>query len=121
MDIGPVAVAELDRHVDRVAIEVDVGHGRADAHLDAGMARVEIRQPRDQPLGRKGRVGAQPQCARAGVLEQVLGGTSNGGEGRHDLVGEGAADPGEAHAVALAAQQLDPEVGFEHGDLPAHG
>ena len=38
---GPVAGAELDRQVDAVAIEIDVGHGRHDPHVRARMSLLE--------------------------------------------------------------------------------
>ncbi len=61
IEIGPVAVAVADRHVDAVVDERHMLHRGADAQIDIGMGGEKGAEARHQPFCREGRRQADGQ------------------------------------------------------------
>ena len=116
-----MTVPKLNGKIDRVAIEIDIRHPSANAHFHAKSIGLKVGQARDQPFGRESGVSAQPKCTVTGVLEQLFCSGLDGGKGRHYLRGIGLTNAGEANTMAFSPQQFNPEIGFQDGDLTAHG
>lgn len=114
-------MAHLYGQIDRVPVEVHVLDRIGDDHGDVAMAGIEVLQPGNQPLGREGGVGLQPQRAVRAAAHDLVGGAAYALEGRRDGLAVALTGLCEADAVALAPEQLHAQVGLQHVQLLAHG
>ncbi|MPM85561.1 hypothetical protein SDC9_132642 [bioreactor metagenome] len=115
----PRPIAHLDRQIDGVAVEVHGLYRVGDDHRNVLVARMKIRQARDQPLGGKGGVGLDAQRVVRPAAHDAGRGLGDGFEGRGDLLAVVHARLRQADAVALAAEQLYAQIGLQHVELLA--
>ena len=107
--------------IDVFAREVDVMQGRGDPQIDAGMRLGKSAQAVDQPFGGEVRRGAHGEHAGGLALQQTLGADRDAVE-RVAKDGEVfAARLGDDEPLALAIEELDPELEFQRLDLVADG
>ena len=117
----PIAVAVAHGKIDILAREVDVMQRRRHAQIDARMLLGKSAEAIDQPFGGKVRRRADGEDAGALALQQALGADRNAIEGVAQDSEIFAPSLGDDEALALAIEELDPELQFQRLDLVAHG
>ncbi|MCY1370983.1 hypothetical protein D9M69_581070 [compost metagenome] len=115
-------VAEADRHVDVVGVEIPQRIGNIETQFQPWVRGPELRQPGQQPVGRETGAGRQPQRRRPA---RHAPGAAGGATQRVEGVGGGLEPHGagrrEADAAAGAREQHHAELLLDLLDLVAHG
>jgi len=83
--------------------------------------RLEVRQARDEPARGERGVGAQADDVVRILARDGLGGGRDLAERGADAARVALAHLGQAHAHALAREELHPQVFLQHRHLAAHG
>src|SRR5262249_44340207 len=117
----PVAIAMADSEIYVLAGEIDMMEGSRSAQIDVWMAFGKATEAVDQPFGRKIRRRAHGEHAGILTLEQSFGADGNAVEGVADGCQIVAPSFSNDQALALAIEELDPELQFQGLDLVADG